>query len=119
VIPLEAGLLNALSFNKGCYIGQEIVERARSRGHVNWKLTGLIVDSEQPPQPGLKALVEGREVAEVTSSCVSPTLGKTIALAYVRREFTEPGSKLAFTSGITAEAAALPFVSNAKAEQAG
>jgi folate-binding protein YgfZ len=38
VIPLEAGLLNALSFNKGCYIGQEIVERARSRGHVNWKL---------------------------------------------------------------------------------
>ena len=58
-------------------------------------------------------------MAEVTSSCVSPTLGKTIALAYVRREFTEPGSKLAFNSGITAEAAALPFVSNAKAEQAG
>jgi folate-binding protein YgfZ len=110
VIPLEAGLLNALSFNKGCYIGQEIVERARSRGHVNWKLTGLIVDSAEAPQPGLKAVVEGREVAEITSSCVSPTLGKTIALAYVRREFTEPGSKLTFTSGVTTEAAALPFV---------
>ena len=45
VIPLEAGLWNALSFNKGCYIGQEIVERARSRGHVNWKLMGLIVNA--------------------------------------------------------------------------
>ena len=45
VIPLEAGLLNALSFNKGCYIGQEIVERARSRGHVNWKLMGLVVNA--------------------------------------------------------------------------
>jgi glycine cleavage system T protein len=113
VIPLEAGLLNALSFNKGCYIGQEIVERARSRGHVNWKLTGLMVDSDQPPQPGLKAVVEGREVAEITSSCVSPTLGKTIALAYVRREFTEPGAKLTFTSGVTAEAAALPLIDRA------
>jgi folate-binding protein YgfZ len=110
VIPLEAGLLNALSFNKGCYIGQEIVERARSRGHVNWKLTGLVVNSEQPPTPGEKAVVEGREVAEITSSCVSPTLGKTIALAYVRREFSEPGAKLTFASGVTAEVAALPFI---------
>jgi folate-binding protein YgfZ len=111
VIPLEAGLLNALSFNKGCYIGQEIVERARSRGHVNWKLVGLIVNAEQPPLPGEKAVVEGRDVAEVTSSCVSPTLGETIALAYVRREFTEPGAKLTLASGVGAEVAALPFVS--------
>jgi glycine cleavage system T protein len=115
VIPLEAGLLNALSFNKGCYIGQEIVERARSRGHVNWKLTGLVVNSAQPPQPGEKAVVEGREVAEITSSCVSPTLGKTIALAYVRREFTEPGTRLAFLSGVTAEVAFLPFTSRGAA----
>jgi folate-binding protein YgfZ len=113
VIPLEAGLLNALSFNKGCYIGQEIVERARSRGHVNWKLTGLIVDAAQAPQPGVKAVVEGREVAEITSACVSPTLDKTIALAYVRREFTEPGAKLTFASGVTAEVAALPFIPQA------
>jgi folate-binding protein YgfZ len=109
VIPLEAGLVNALSFNKGCYIGQEIVERARSRGHVNWKLMGLVVHAPEPPQPGEKVVVEGREVAEVTSSCVSPTLGKTIALAYVRREFSEPGAQLTFASGITAAVAALPF----------
>jgi len=111
VIPLEAGLWNALSFNKGCYIGQEIVERARSRGHVNWKLTGLIANSGEALQPGGKAVVDGREVAEITSSCVSPTLGKTIALAYVRREFSERGAKLAFASGVTAEVVALPFIS--------
>jgi glycine cleavage system T protein len=109
VIPLEAGLWNALSFNKGCYIGQEIVERARSRGHVNWKLIGLTTGVENPLPPGEKAVVDGREVAEVTSSCISPTLGKTIALAYVRREFSEPGAKLAFASGVTANVAALPF----------
>ena len=110
VIPLEAGLLNALSFNKGCYIGQEIVERARSRGHVNWKLAGLLVNAEPPLAPGEKAVVEGREVAEVTSSCFSPTLGKPIALVYVRREFSEPGAKLTFPSGAAAEVVGLPFV---------
>ncbi len=115
VIPLEAGLLNALSFNKGCYIGQEIVERARSRGHVNWKLTGLILDSAEAPAPGLKALVEGREVAEITSACVSPSLGKTIALGYVRKEFIEPGSKLTFSSGVSATSTELPFVGHAAA----
>jgi glycine cleavage system T protein len=110
VIPLEAGLWNALSFNKGCYIGQEIVERARSRGHVNWKLMGLIANADEAPQPGEKAVIEGREVAEVTSSCVSPTLGKPIALAYVRREFSEPGAKLTLATGVTAEVATLPFI---------
>jgi glycine cleavage system T protein len=115
VIPLEAGLWNALSFNKGCYIGQEIVERARSRGHVNWNLAGLIVNASQPPAPGEKAVVQGREVAEITSSCVSPTLGKTIALAYVRREYSEPGVRITFESGVTAEVAALPFISRATA----
>jgi glycine cleavage system T protein len=108
-IPLEAGLWNALSFDKGCYVGQEIVERARSRGHVNWKLMGLTVTSSQPPQSGAKLISESREVGEVTSSCVSPTLGKTLALAYLRREVSEPGTKLAFASGVPAEVAALPF----------
>jgi len=109
VIPLEAGLWNALSFNKGCYIGQEIVERARSRGHVNWKLMGLIVHAPEAPPPGEKLAAEGKDIGEVTSSCVSPTLGKTLALAYLRREVSEPGVQLTFASGVTAEVAALPF----------
>jgi glycine cleavage system T protein len=110
VIPLEAGLWNALSFNKGCYIGQEIVERARSRGHVNWKLVGLITDADQPLPLAERAVVDGREVAEVTSSCISPALSKAIALAYVRREFSEPGTKLPLASRARAEVVALPFV---------
>ncbi|MGO8733638.1 MAG: aminomethyltransferase family protein [Terriglobia bacterium] len=112
-IPNEAGLWNALSFTKGCYVGQEIVERARSRGHVNWKLTGLVVESAVPPPPGEKLVREGREIGEVTSSCVSPTLLKTIALAYLRHEVSEPGTKLEFPSGAAAEVVALPFYQHA------
>ncbi|MGH9433230.1 MAG: aminomethyltransferase family protein [Terriglobia bacterium] len=108
-LPLEAGLLNALSFNKGCYIGQEIVERARSRGHVNWKLVGLIVDSPQTPSAGQKLLADGKEIGEITSACVSPSTGRTIALAYVRREFQEVATRLILSSGSAAEVTRLPF----------
>ncbi|HEX5411298.1 MAG TPA: aminomethyltransferase family protein [Terriglobia bacterium] len=108
-LPLEANLMNALSFNKGCYIGQEIVERARSRGHVNWKLAGLTVDGAQPPAAGEKLTVDGNAVGEVTSSCFSPTLQKNIALAYVRREHLEPGTRLQTSSGAAADVTALPF----------
>jgi aminomethyltransferase len=113
VIPLEAGLSNALSFTKGCYVGQEIVERARSRGHLNWQLMGLIVEDSVPPQPGETLASEGEEIGEVTSACVSPTLGKTLAMAYLRREVSEPGKKLAFASGVAAEVVALPFYQRA------
>lgn len=106
-IPLEANLLDALSFNKGCYIGQEIVERARSRGHVNWRLVGLAADAQLAA--GDKIEHEGRVIGEVTSSCVSPALGKPIALAYVRREVAEAGTKLNLGAGATAEVIPLPF----------
>jgi glycine cleavage system T protein len=108
-LPLEAGLTNALSFTKGCYVGQEIVERARSRGHVNWKFVGLLVESDGPPAAGEKLSVEGKEIGEITSACVSPTLGKSIALAYTRREASELGTKLTLASGPTAQVTALPF----------
>ena len=108
-IPNEAGLWNALSFSKGCYVGQEIVERARSRGHVNWVLMGLVLESETPPAAGEKLAREGREIGEVTSACVSPTLGKAIALAYLRREVAEPGTELEFSSGAAAQVVSLPF----------
>jgi len=108
-LPLEAGLLNALSFTKGCYPGQEIVERARSRGHVNWKLVGVAVDGVVPPSPGDKLVWEGKEVGEVTSACLSPSQSRPIALAYVRREVSEPGTRLTFTFGAAAEVRELPF----------
>lgn len=111
-LPLEAGLLNALSFNKGCYIGQEIVERARSRGHVNWKLMGLRLEADAlVPAPGEFLTADGKSIGEVTSSCFSPTLGRPLALGFVRREVSEPGTKLALRSGAAVEVAQLPFVS--------
>jgi folate-binding protein YgfZ len=106
-LPLEAGLLNALSFTKGCYPGQEIVERARSRGHINWKLVGVVMDAAAAP--GEKLLHEGKEVGEVTSACFSPVLDRPIALAYVRREFSETGARLTLASGSVATVHELPF----------
>lgn len=108
-LPLEAGILDALSFTKGCYLGQEIVERARSRGQVNWKLVGVFVESDEPPGAGAKLRADSKEVGEVTGACVSPTLGRTIALAYVRREFAEPGTRLTVATGAAAEVTTLPF----------
>ena len=110
-LPLEAGLTNALSFTKGCYVGQEIVERARSRGQVNWRFVGLLVESDTPPAAGEKLMAERKEIGEITSACVAPSLGKTVALAYVRREASELGTKLTLTSGPTAEVTPLPFYS--------
>ncbi|HEV2176265.1 MAG TPA: aminomethyltransferase family protein [Terriglobia bacterium] len=122
-LPLEAGLYNALSFTKGCYIGQEIVERARSRGHVNWKLVGLLCDAAAAvPVAGGKLTAGGpdgahdKALGEVTSACFSPTLRRPIALAYVRREATEPGTKLALASGAMAEVTGLPFYRRATEE---
>ncbi|MGH9403618.1 MAG: aminomethyltransferase family protein [Terriglobia bacterium] len=112
-LPLEAGLdgelLKAVSFTKGCYIGQEIVERARSRGRVNWRLLGLFVETPEAPAPGEKVLKEGNPVGEITSACVSPALGRTLAMAYLRREVADPGTSLALASGAGAEVTTLPF----------
>jgi folate-binding protein YgfZ len=82
-LPQETQQMHALSFSKGCYLGQEIVERIRAMGRVHRKLERLELDGAQPVAPGTKLTVEGRE-AEVTSSIYSPHLGKVIALAYVR-----------------------------------
>jgi glycine cleavage system T protein len=110
-LPLEAGLFSALSFTKGCYLGQEIVERARSRGRVNWKLVGVFLESSERPERGHRLMSEGKEMGEITSACLSPTLNRSIAMAYVRREFSDPGTKLALSSGAGAEVTTLPFYS--------
>lgn len=80
-LPQETQQMQAVSFQKGCYLGQEIVERIRARGHVNKKLVRLEFDGAEPLPPGTKlTTAEG----EVTSSAYSPELGKIVALAYVR-----------------------------------
>ena len=90
-LPQETQLLNAVHFNKGCYLGQEIVERIHSQGHVNRLLVRLHVNSSKPPRPGSKLEVEGREIGEITSAAVSPSQGCVVALAYVKEQFARDG----------------------------
>jgi len=93
-IPLEAGLGHAISFEKGCYVGQEVVARIRWRGHVNWYLVGFKIEGEDLPKSGDRVFHGEREIGHITSSVFSPTLKKAIALGYIRREFMEPGTKV-------------------------
>src|ERR1019366_9752494 len=97
-LPLEAGIeARAISFNKGCYVGQEVVIRVLHRGHgrVARKLVGLTfgADAGQAPAPGAVIRSGARDAGHVTSSTVSPSLQRPIALAYVHRDFLEPGTK--------------------------
>ena len=89
----ETNQLHAVSFNKGCYLGQEIVERVRSRAQIHRRLLPLRIDSSVPPVAGFKLEAEGKPAAEITSAAYSPALGATVALAYVRIEF-KPGDVL-------------------------
>ena len=100
VIPLEAELEHAIDFEKGCYIGQEIVARMKYRGHPNRLLRGIEID-RSPASQGDCELRSGapifngeKEVGWVTSAISAPTLAKEIALGYVRIAVTEPGSRV-------------------------
>ena len=82
----ETQQLTAVHFNKGCYLGQEIVERVRSRGQVHRLLTPVHIRATEAPVPGTKLSDAGKDVAEITSAAYSPALGLVMALAYVRAE---------------------------------
>jgi folate-binding protein YgfZ len=103
VIPHEAALeATHVSFTKGCYTGQEIVERVRSRGHVNRRRVSLTFSSLDPPAPltRLRAKdVEDKEVGIITSVAFSPKAATAIGMGYVRREHNAAGSILEFDGG--------------------
>lgn len=111
-IPHEAGLEHShISYEKGCYTGQEIVERVRSRGHANRRLTSLQFFAAQPPAAGTKLTAPGNaptsEAGHVTSAAFSPVLQRPIGLGYVRREHAALGTRLD-AAGIGAEVIAPP-----------
>src|SRR5947209_6078979 len=98
-IPHEAALESShISHTKGCYVGQEIVERVRSRGHVNRRRVGLQFSGPGAPAGGTKLLAGGKEVGHVTSSAYSPALGRPIGMGYVRREQNALGSRLQWSA---------------------
>ena len=106
-MPAEAGIVEAaISFTKGCYIGQETVARLHYKGRPNRLLRGLILDA--PAEPGTPLLLGEKEVGSVGTACVSPAHGP-IALAIVRRE-AEPDVELAVgEDGVKARVVDLPF----------
>jgi len=109
-LPHETGQMHALSFTKGCYIGQETVERIHSRGHVNRQLVGLRFEGKCEVARDMMVLVKGHPSGFVTSTTYSFGLRRTIALAYLRRESAEPGTVVQVNNQ-DGEVAALPFVS--------
>jgi len=101
----------AVSFGKGCYTGQEVVVRIAHRGHVNRHLRGLLIGDAAPPHSGTPLLdpETGKQVGTTTSAVASPSLGQTIALAYLRREIN-PGDEVV-AGDRTATVTTLPFTS--------
>ena len=92
----ETGQLRAVNFSKGCYLGQEIVERVRSRGQVHRHLKAVRLEGRVAPLPGVKLTADGKELAEVVSAADSPGLNKIVAMAYVRTDAARAGFKLQY-----------------------
>ena len=101
--PQETGVEGAVSYSKGCYLGQEVVARIHYRGQVNRVLRGLRFDGEEPPVPGTELLLDGRAVGKVGSAVRSVRLGAPIGLAIVHRRGAEPGTRLELGGGGVAE----------------
>lgn len=109
IVP-ELGLDGLISYNKGCYIGQEIIARIHFRGHVAKQLTGLILSEPGAISTGSELTSpEGKNAGRITSITFSPKLEKPIALAYVRYEFLGEGTELKITDR-KAIVKALPFI---------
>jgi folate-binding protein YgfZ len=110
-LPQETGQNRALHFAKGCYLGQEIVERIRSRGNVHRVFSAFRLDGDLPPT-GSKLEADGKEVGELTSVASIPTSAKPeviqLALGYVRREALDRGLPLLYPGG-AATPASSPF----------
>jgi folate-binding protein YgfZ len=109
-LPQETEQARALNFNKGCYVGQEIVERIRSRGAVHRKFTGFLAEGAEPIAAGTKIVSAEKEVGEITSSASLqlPRGNKTVALGYIRREVGVPGREVSIGRA-KATVAQLPF----------
>ena len=113
-VVTETNLDDAISYTKGCYLGQEIIVRIKHRGHVAKKLTGLVFEKETAIEPGAAVQSEaGAEIGRITSSTFSPNLGRTVALAYLKYEFLSVGTRVNANSAegqVSATVTELPFI---------
>jgi tRNA-modifying protein YgfZ len=110
-LPQEIGRdARAISFTKGCYLGQETVARIDALGHVNRSLVGVKFIGGDVPAAGMRLLAGDKEAGHVTSAAWSPALQTPLALALVRRLHSKPGTPLGSAGG-PAEVVALPVAS--------
>jgi folate-binding protein YgfZ len=113
-VVLEAGRDEAVSYTKGCYIGQEIIARIHWRGHVAKRLAGLVLaDEREPDADATVRTTEGREIGRITSQVFSPRLGRRIALAVLKYDYLQPDTQVSIVAGgeeRAAHVAELPFV---------
>jgi glycine cleavage system T protein len=110
--PLEVHVMEAISENKGCYVGQEVIARLQTYDKVRKRLVGLTSGSKMPVGAKVLDSAAGNEIGVITSSVTSPGLGKEIALAYVLMQQVIPGSKYSVRVGgktVEAELSTLPF----------
>lgn len=115
VFPLEAELEHAIDFEKGCYIGQEIVARMKYRGHPNRLLRGIEIHAEDPVRQKAPIFVDDKEVGWITSSAYSSTLNKYIAMGYIRMAYTKEGCSIQIKTPhgkVDGTVVNLPFVSH-------
>jgi aminomethyltransferase len=117
VLPPEARLERAVSRRKGCYTGQEVVERLASQGRPSHLLVGFRLEAGLPAALPAEVRGDGRKLGEVTSACESPAEG-AIGLGFVRAAHAEPGTRVE-VDGRAARVATLPFVASAAAPDAG
>ena len=119
IIPIESDLeRRTIDYEKGCYIGQEVISRMKMSGQTNKRLCGLISLDNTPLQQGMKLAAPstaGKEAGWITSATRSQRLGKQIALGYVKRGFNNPGTTLNAllrdrTGTIPVEVVSLPFL---------
>jgi folate-binding protein YgfZ len=109
-IVTETNLDDAVSYTKGCYLGQEIIVRIKHRGHVAKKITGLTFPDKTEIENGAKITsLDDKEIGRITSSTFSPALNQTIALGYVKYDYLEAGTevKVLNVKGVVTD---LPFV---------
>ena len=94
VNPLEAGLWEAVSFTKGCYVGQEVVARLNTYEKVKRYLSKLSFEEGEVPEPGATLTVDGKEAGKITAVAPVVESGRRAALGYVRKKYAEPGARL-------------------------
>jgi folate-binding protein YgfZ len=113
-VVTETGLDEAVSYTKGCYIGQEIIARIKYRGHVAKRLVALVFDrSCKIDKDAVIKSIEDKEIGRITSPTLSPHRGCTIALGYVKYDYIAPDTEVRVTSShgdLQARVAELPFV---------